>query len=231
MTSQYETKFLSTHVNIVRLAEPIRHCVRWRAQVFKIEGFVCKRFLPSFPSPPLSFCGSRFISRSVKTENPLPRSFFAPKPKGNACYERYLKVSSRIVNLIGSETGSQWISKSMRVMWSHFLERVISPAAAFCTDWSFSMTFLGTLYSRELQWSSLEVTNAWIWVSVVCVDKYDNIAVSNTSPIFLACEEGLETVVYYTQRISREALSCLNCLVLVCRRTSTYQCRTGIPQS
>ena len=30
--------------------------------------------------------GSRFISRSVKTENPLPRSFFAPKPNGNACY-------------------------------------------------------------------------------------------------------------------------------------------------
>ena len=30
--------------------------------------------------------GSRFISRAVKTENPLPRSFFAPKPNGNACY-------------------------------------------------------------------------------------------------------------------------------------------------
>ena len=36
------------------------------------------------PSPPLSFFDSRFISRAVKTENPLPRSFFAPKPKGNA---------------------------------------------------------------------------------------------------------------------------------------------------
>ena len=30
--------------------------------------------------------GSRFISRAVKTENPLPRSFFAPKLNGNACY-------------------------------------------------------------------------------------------------------------------------------------------------
>ena len=29
---------------------------------------------------------ARFISRSVKTENSLPRSFFAPKPNGNACY-------------------------------------------------------------------------------------------------------------------------------------------------
>ena len=43
-------------------------------------------FLPSPLSPPLSFFGSSFISRAVKTENPLPRSFFAPKPNGNACY-------------------------------------------------------------------------------------------------------------------------------------------------
>ena len=69
-----------------RLAEPIRRCVRWRTQVFKIEGFVCKRFLPSPspPPPPLSFFGSRFICRSVKTKNPLPRSFFAPKPNALA---------------------------------------------------------------------------------------------------------------------------------------------------
>ena len=45
-------------------------------------------FKPSFPSPPppLLFFGSRFISRAGKTENPFPRSFFAPKPNGNACY-------------------------------------------------------------------------------------------------------------------------------------------------
>ena len=53
MTSQYETNLCSTHVNIVRLAEPIRRCVRWRPQVLKIEGFVRKRFFPSFPPPPL----------------------------------------------------------------------------------------------------------------------------------------------------------------------------------
>ena len=34
--------------------------------------------------------GFRFISRAVKTENPVPRSFFAPKPNGNACYAGYL---------------------------------------------------------------------------------------------------------------------------------------------
>ena len=89
MTSQYETNLWSTHVNIVRLAEPIRRCVRWRTQVFKIEGFVCKRFLPSPPPPPsftfwLSFHFSRGQNRS-----PLPRYFFTPKPNGNACYAGY----------------------------------------------------------------------------------------------------------------------------------------------
>ena len=38
------------------------------------------------PSPLFHFFGSRFISRAAKTENPVPRSFFAPKPNGNACY-------------------------------------------------------------------------------------------------------------------------------------------------
>ena len=33
--------------------------------------------------------GFRFISRAIKTENPDPRSFFAPKPNGNACYAGY----------------------------------------------------------------------------------------------------------------------------------------------
>ena len=34
----------------------------------------------SLPLPPLSFFGSCFISRAAKTENPVSRSFFAPKP-------------------------------------------------------------------------------------------------------------------------------------------------------
>ena len=92
MTSQCETNLWSTHVNIVRLAEPIRRCVRWRTQIFKIEGFFCKRFLPFFlplSLPGLSFFGSRFISRAVKTKNPLPRSFLAPKLNRNACYVGY----------------------------------------------------------------------------------------------------------------------------------------------
>ena len=92
MTSQYETNLWSTHVNIVRLAEPIRRCVRWRTQVFKIEGFVCKRFLPSPPPPPsFIFWLSFHFSRGQN------RSFFAPKPNGNACYAGYrlAKISSK----------------------------------------------------------------------------------------------------------------------------------------
>ena len=44
----------------------------------------------AFPS--LSFFSSRFISRAVKTENPVPLVCFAPKPKGNACHAGYLII-------------------------------------------------------------------------------------------------------------------------------------------
>ena len=40
--------------------------------------------------------GSRLISRAIKTENPLPRSLFAPKPNGNACLAGYGTLSPRI---------------------------------------------------------------------------------------------------------------------------------------
>ena len=50
-------------------------------------------FLP-LPLPTLSLFGSCFISRAAKTENPVPRSFFAPKPKGNACYAGYFSDDS-----------------------------------------------------------------------------------------------------------------------------------------
>ena len=33
--------------------------------------------------------GSSLISRAIKTENPLPRSLFAPNSNGNACYAGY----------------------------------------------------------------------------------------------------------------------------------------------
>ena len=42
----------------------------------------------------MAFFGSCFISRAAKTENPVPRSFFAPKPNGNACYAGYKGIFS-----------------------------------------------------------------------------------------------------------------------------------------
>ena len=56
-------------------------------------------FLP-LPLPPFLLFGSRFISRAVKTESPLPRYFFAPKPNGNACYAGYLLSGNTILFLL-----------------------------------------------------------------------------------------------------------------------------------
>ena len=60
MTSQYETNLWSTHVNIVRLAEPIRRCVRWRTQVF-----------PS-PSPSPLFHFLALVSFLAQTKPKIP---------------------------------------------------------------------------------------------------------------------------------------------------------------
>ena len=50
---------------------------------------VCLQAFPSFPSP-LPFL--IYCSRAVKTENPVPRSFFAPKLNGNVCYTGYWMI-------------------------------------------------------------------------------------------------------------------------------------------
>ena len=84
------------------LIDTCQYCSTSRAnqalRSLSIAGFqnrrVCLQAFPSFPSPspsppPLSFFGSRLISRALKTETPLPRSRFAPKPNGNACYAGY----------------------------------------------------------------------------------------------------------------------------------------------
>ena len=42
------------------------------------------------PPPTFIFWLSSFISRAAKTENPVSRSFFAPKPNRNACYAGYI---------------------------------------------------------------------------------------------------------------------------------------------
>ena len=52
-TSQYETNLWPTHVINVRLAEPIRRPVRWRAWFSKSPGLSVS--VSSFPSPSLLF--------------------------------------------------------------------------------------------------------------------------------------------------------------------------------
>ena len=81
MTAQYETNLWLTHV-IVWLTEPIRRCVHWWTQVFKIEGFVCKHFLPSppplfhflalvsflaWPKPRILFLGLSLLQNEMET--------------------------------------------------------------------------------------------------------------------------------------------------------------------
>ena len=47
---------------------------------------------------PLSFFGFRSIFSAAKTENPAARSFFAPKPNGNAYYSGYISPSMDILS-------------------------------------------------------------------------------------------------------------------------------------
>ena len=49
----------------------IRRRVRWRTQVFKIEGFVCKRFLPSSPAPP-TFIFLALVSFLARPKSRIP---------------------------------------------------------------------------------------------------------------------------------------------------------------
>ena len=95
-TSRYETNLWSTHINNVRLAEPIRRLVCWRAGFSKSRGLSASKrsFLSHYPLPPPLFFGSRTISLADKTENPVPRSFFSPKTNGNACYAGYVTLFS-----------------------------------------------------------------------------------------------------------------------------------------
>ena len=59
----------------------LRHDRPMQVGGFQNPGFVCKRFLPFFPTPSRSFTYAIF--RAVFDSR---SSFFAPKPHGNACY-------------------------------------------------------------------------------------------------------------------------------------------------
>ena len=68
----------------------------WQAKwaVFKIPGFVCKRFLSFFPTPSQLFCWRHFSCGSPVLDS--RSSFFAPKPHGNACYAGYMSLCDKI---------------------------------------------------------------------------------------------------------------------------------------
>ena len=74
---------------------------------------------PPPPPPPLSFFGSRLISRAAKTENPVPRSFFAPKQHGNACYAGYrprnsVKFATKLMKM---NSLLYFLVKSLKLTW------------------------------------------------------------------------------------------------------------------
>ena len=68
-------------------------------------------FLP-LPLPPLSFFGSRSIFRVVAAENPVPRSFFAPKLNGKLSTQanKYITVLLNF-NFILKVTELSYLSK------------------------------------------------------------------------------------------------------------------------
>ena len=75
-----------TYDRHMSIFQPITSSVRWRTEVFKIKGFVRKRFLRSPPPPPsFLFLLSPHFSRGRNAENPVFRSFL----HGNACYAGY----------------------------------------------------------------------------------------------------------------------------------------------
>ena len=75
-----------TYDRHMSIFQPITSSFRWRTEVFKIKGFVRKRFLRSPPPPPsFLFLLSPHFSRGRNAENPVFRSFL----HGNACYAGY----------------------------------------------------------------------------------------------------------------------------------------------
>ena len=117
--------------SIMAADDSIKRTQAWQAKkvFFKIPGFVCKRFLPFFPTPsPLFYL--RHFSRA------LWLSFFSPKPYRNACYAGY--SDWRFDNLCGSHLQSQ--SELYHVSWWSVLY------SGYWSDW---------LITSRCYWSSV----------------------------------------------------------------------------
>ena len=75
-----------------------------------------------FPLRSLSFFGSSFVSSAAKTKNPIPRSFFAPKPNGNAV--------SRVINKPNTQLTSDANDFVNAESWPCLQERNLSSKAS-----------------------------------------------------------------------------------------------------
>ena len=163
MTSQYETNLWSTHVNIVRLAEPIRHCIRWRMQVFKIEGFVCKRFLPFSPS--FIFWFSFNFSRDQNWKSPSTASFCSETKR--KCLLCSLLIEQLTDCAVGYLTGwrNDWLSNWLTDCAIGYLTSWHNDwLSNRLTDW-LSDCAVGYLTDWQNDWLNNWLTDEmWSWV-------------------------------------------------------------------
>ena len=83
-----------------------------------------------------------------------------------------LHDNNRILKIMRWLTGRQWSWINKGVAWSYFCLHRIKRAAQFRTTWSFTMRYLGSLYSSAFPLSNLQVTNAWTKVLVFSTLRY-----------------------------------------------------------
>ena len=95
----------------------------------------------------------------------------------------HLKVKRQILYLILADTGSQCREQRIGVIWSCFAVLVTILTAQFCILWSLLVRTVGRPYNRDVLWSSLEDTKAWINFSVAACEKYGRIF-----QMFLICK-------------------------------------------
>ena len=82
------------------------------------------------------------------------------------------KVSSRILNVMRSFTGSQCKLRKIGVMRAYLGDSDTMRAAAFCSFWSFDIEIWGKLTRRAFPKSNRDEINAWTNFSVADLDKY-----------------------------------------------------------
>ena len=147
-SSQYETNLWSTHVNIVRLTEPIRRCVRWRTQVFKIEGFVCKRFLPSPPPPPTFIFWLLFHFSRGQNRESRSSVFLYSETKRKRLLRRLVPKRTHLfqTHLRGAEGEGSGVLKKER--WLILRREIVQPRVKNIGTSSWWINHLGSVHTK-----------------------------------------------------------------------------------